>query len=477
MRVLFLQYQILRDVQVLLKIPGLALGSIAANVDSSEFEVQICELFSEAVGKLSDEENIFIKQSRKRAELLKILDEFNPQVVALTSRTHEFHLIVEVAKIVREWNKDVKIFLGGYHASIAAEEILSGKDSECFDFLVRGEGEFAVNELLKAIKHKKDYSSIPNISYKQNGNIKHNPLHKLLNLDEIKIPARNKRILCEGFNFFGFPADVIETSRGCVYDCNFCCIRNIYGKSYRKYSIERVIEDLKDAQRHGAKAILLADDNIMININHFEKLLDRIIETRLNNLVYVMQGSIRAINDMPSIAAKMKEAGVKWVFLGIESPEPEQITFMQKANQFKKDEIAVAVKTLKKNNILTHGGIIFGTPDETRETIVNKYNYVKKVGLDFINFWILTPFPKTEVRDELLKENLVTNPDDYSKYNAWHANVRTRQLSSAELYSLVRKYEARFYLTTAAVFKLTRFNSRAFNLLLKLISRRFFNKY
>jgi len=73
------------------------------------------------------------------------------------------------------------------------------------------------------------------------------------------------------------PADVIETSRGCLHLCNFCSIREMYGQSFRLFPLERVLADIEDAYRRGARHIFCTDDNITLDMERFEQLMDGII--------------------------------------------------------------------------------------------------------------------------------------------------------------------------------------------------------
>lgn len=463
MRVLLIQYQLLRDGNTLFRLPSLALGSLAANVDRSLFEVEILETYTEAIGKLRDDDNIFVPESRIRNYFREEIRARKPDVVGLATRTTDYYLAAEIAKIVREESKDITIILGGYHATGASDEILSGGDRENVDFLIRGEGEAAFDALLKALYYKNDFSSVPNLSYRSGGEIIHTPDAPLIDLEsgKLKTPARGDRTGEKKYNIFGIPVDIIETSRGCVFDCNFCSIRSMYGRTFRRFAIERVIGDIADARKHGAKAILIADDNITIDLRHVERLCDAIIEAQLNDMLFFIQASVKGIVSRPDLIPKMVRAGIRWVFLGIESPDNDQIKFMMKANQFKSGDIETAVTLLRKHGIFVHGGLIFGTPDETEESIRMKYEYVKKLKVDYTDFYILTPFPGTKVREELDAEGLLTNVSDYSRYNRWHANVRTRHLSAEQLHEHVHYWDRKLLTGRQSVVALMKFAFRS----------------
>ena len=89
--------------------------------------------------------------------------------------------------------------------------------------------------------------------------------------DEIRPPNRAARVL-SGYTMMGRPIDVIETSRGCTFDCSFCSIIEMRGRNFHRFSIERVIEDIRDAAARGARSLFIVDDNITLDVPRFEEL-------------------------------------------------------------------------------------------------------------------------------------------------------------------------------------------------------------
>jgi radical SAM superfamily enzyme YgiQ (UPF0313 family) len=423
----------------LTRAPSLNLASLAANVDEGLCEVKIADLV------------VHYKNPGKA--LLQALSDFQPQVVGFTAMSFQYQTALELAKITRRFSPGIIIIMGGYHVTADSEHILNTDDRNYIDFLINGEGEVPFNELIKALSNGHDFDHVPGITYLKNGNIVTNERPPLLSLEKIKIPLRNARIYKKGYHLLGMPGDVIETSRGCVYDCNFCSIRNMYGKSFRKFSIDRILTDLHDARKHGSKAIFISDDNITIDGQRYLELNDEIIKAKFN-MTFAVQASVKGLKKTPGLAEKMAKAGTKFVFLGIENTSDSALHFMHKSNQLKSSDTAEVVKELKKNGIMIIGGFIFGYPEDTRETMLENFRYAKKLGVDVQLFNILTPHLKTELRDELLKEGLITNIDDYSKYNHYAANVRTRHLSAEQLYNIRNMMDARFPVESGAIFRL-----------------------
>jgi len=424
----------------LTKIPSLNLASLAANVDEGLCEIKIADLV--------------VKDKNPEKELLKILNNYQPDIIGLTAMSFQYQTALNFAKLAKEFSMDILVLMGGYHVTADKENIIEGEDMKFIDFLIDGEGEVPFNELLKSLVKGNSFENVPGISYKRKGKIFHNarPV-KLLEPEEIKIPLRSARIYKKGFHILGKPGDVIETSRGCVYNCNFCSIRNMYGKSFRKFSTNRIITDLEDAKSHGAEAIFITDDNITIDGKRLIELSNEITRAKLN-MIFAVQASVRGFKRNPGLAKAMAQAGTKIVFLGIENASDDNLEFMQKSNQLTANDTEIVVKELKKQGILVVGGFIFGNPEDQEKDLVRNFDYAKKIGVDIQLFNILTPHLKTELREELIREGLVTNLKDYTKYNHYAANVKTKYLSEEELFKIRNKLDARYTVESGAIFRL-----------------------
>ena len=144
---------------------------------------------------------------------------------------------------------------------------------------MRGEGEITFRELLRALETQRGYDHIAGLSYRTADGFRHNPARGVSGLEdgEIRPPRRDVRVL-DGYTLLGRRVDVIETSRGCTYDCSFCSIIAMRGRNFHTYSFERVLADIRDAREHGARTIFLVDDNITLNVHRFEALCHAIIE-------------------------------------------------------------------------------------------------------------------------------------------------------------------------------------------------------
>ena len=384
--------------------------------------------------------------------------------------TFQFGTARKVAAFIKSLQSDIKTVIGGYHATLMCEDIASSDEGKPFDYIIRGEGEKTFSDMLDALEGKRRWGDITGLSYRCNGNFFHNAPRSLENLDTLQLPRRDARIW-KGYLFSGKRLDMVETSRGCTMTCNFCSMNRMYGRTFRTYSFERAMLDLANAKKNGAQYIAFADDNITLNVKRFESLCDAIVATGHNDLRYIVQASTTGIASSPTLAQKMARAGIQIVFLGIENVSERNLKIMNKGNIL--EETKRAIEYLHNNNILIVGGMIIGHSEDKEEDIAQNFEFFDRANIDFYGEQIITPYPKTGMRDILLKEGLVTNVSDYSKYNGFWANVRTKYLLSEDLQFLRWKYRRKYstFFKTTPAFKT---NFAMINLLRVLILRPYY---
>jgi len=229
---------------------------------------------------------------------------------------------------------------------------------------------------------------------------------------------------------------VMETSRGCTRSCNFCSIRHMYGRSFRPYPMERILADI-DSIYHKNKCrwIFISDDNFVLAPKRVMDLCRGIVARRYRGLHFVVQADCVTMAKNEEMVSLMAQAGFKSIFLGIENVSKKNLEAADKGDIV--DASREAIRICHKYGIMVVGGMIFGFPDDGEQEIIDNYEFLISAGIDTAYCQILTPYPKTGIRKQLLDAGLVTNPFDYSRYNGMWANVRTHQLDSDTLQYLV----------------------------------------
>ena len=196
--------------------------------------------------------------------------------------------------------------------------------------------------------------------------------------EEVALPNRAARVL-GGYTFIGRPIDVVETSRGCTYDCSFCSIIEMRGRNFHTWSIERVLADIADARARGARAIFIVDDNITLNVARFEALVPRHRRRRLSRHRLPRPGDDvvdrRARRDAGAADARGR------VPLRLprhrEHPRrgsgvpagPRAKNAQREAGRTVGNATTTAIEVLHRHGMYVVGGLIVGNPSDTRESI------------------------------------------------------------------------------------------------------------
>jgi len=411
----------------IMELPNLALCSLAGNLDGRH-GVRILDL---------------VKHRRHAAQALeRQMREFDPDLVGISAMSFQMGSARKTAALCRAMKPSVVTVLGGYHATLLWKEIGEGPDRCFFDYVVRGEGEAIFDALVRTLDSQGDLDGIPGLSYRRGDEFRHNLPASLLDLSGVRPPDRGGRISGD-FLWMGRPFDVAETSRGCTMPCGFCSIRRMYGKTFRLYPDDQVIADMRAIKKRGAGGVLFVDDNITLDGPRLKELCHRFEQEKLNDLFIVMQASVFPIAADLGIAESMARGGVKMVFLGIESGDERNLRVLGKSQQACRT--GKVVRALRDAGIIVIGGFIVGNPEDREEDVRATYRYVKKIGVDHGIVQCLTPYPKTELRKQLLAEGLVTNPDDLDRYNGFIPNVRTRYLSDRDLARIMTSAGIRLY--------------------------------
>jgi anaerobic magnesium-protoporphyrin IX monomethyl ester cyclase len=364
--------------------------------------------------------------------LTKTLKKINPDLIGLTAMTWQYPTALAVTGLVRSILPHVKIAIGGYHATLMSDEIVSSPEAKEIDFIIRGEGEEVFRRLVNALTGTDRLETIPSLSYRQDGKWVHNERGPLNDLSRLKLPVRDHRRLTGGYHFMYSRIEVMETSRGCTRDCNFCSINHMYGRSYRTYPIERIIADLDDIYfNKKTRLIFIADDNMVLNPKWVMSVCDAIIKRKYRDLRLVVQADCISISQNEAMVKKMSEAGFRGVFLGIENVSSHNLRTMGKANIVEAAKRAIEI--CHRHGIMVIGGLIFGLPDDDEEAIRTNYEFLNDLEVDASYCQILTPYPRTRLREHLISEGLVTNIDRYERYSGFWANVKTRHLEADHL--------------------------------------------
>src|SRR5262245_14259207 len=239
---------------VAIRMPNGALASLAGNVDAHH-QVSIADLV--------------LVQSSVRSTVERLVRDLQPDVVGLSVMTFQRATALRIARVIKMLRPSARLVAGGYDPSLAPAAYESSPD---IDFIVRGEGEQTLCALLRGLENDGEFR-IPGLSYRDaDGRFVHNVARPVMPLasEKLRLPNRDARVL-QGYTLLGRSVDVIETSRGCTFDCSFCSIIEMRGRNFHPYPVDRVLADIADAHAQGAEEMFVFDDNIKLDVERFRE--------------------------------------------------------------------------------------------------------------------------------------------------------------------------------------------------------------
>ena len=339
----------------------------------------------------------------------------------------------------------IPVVLGGPHVTFVPDEALGHAG-----LVVRGEGEGAMNALLDLWKdvyveatHAR-YAGVPNLSWEDaSGCIRHNATAPwIADLDALPVPdftladgtadcvvGRKKTVL-------------VQTSRGCPFDCSFCSVTGMFGKKFRYRSVESILRELRPYNRPD-HFVFFCDDNFTANPRRARELLEAMIAEGMQ-----FQWSTQVRTDLgrhPELVSLMKRAGCHTVFVGFESVNPRSLIEMKKKQSLA--DIRQAIDVVQGAGIHIHGMFVFGFDGDNWDTVEATVRFARERKLTSVQLLILTPLPGSRLHQQLCAEGRITSCD-WELYDTHHVVYRPAgftpyELQRAQIYGHTRLYALR----------------------------------
>lgn len=347
-------------------------------------------------------------------------------IVGISATTSTAGEAYHLADIIR--NKGIKVVMGGPHVSFLTEEALAHSDYVC-----RGEAEVSFLELVKCLEDEQIPAQVAGLSWHRDDELVHNPDAAVTELNRVPIPDLS---IFDDFNkMTTYP---VMTSRGCPFDCTFCSVTTMFGHKIRLRDIDLVLEEL---EQYAGKQVFFCDDNFTANPRRTKTLLQEMIKRKISPKWWCAQVRTDAARD-EELLQLMKEAGCGMVFVGMESINPQTLQSYNKKQGV--DDIEFCIKKFHQYGIMLHGMFVFGSDNDTPQTIRDTAKFALKNKIDTVQFMILTPLPGSRTYKEMEESGrLITR--DWSLYDAHHVVFEPNLMLASTLQEETIRAFKKFY--------------------------------
>lgn len=306
-----------------------------------------------------------------------------------------------------------KVILGGIHPSVLPNEA-----AQFADAVVVGEAEGVWQQFL----YDMGRNQLKKIYHNSQPNISESPL-----------PVRRKRRSILGLQFYVMP---VMVSRGCPYDCEFCCVPGVYGRRQRHIPIEHIVEDIR---RTGAKQVMFLDDNIG-GVRSYAMRLFAVLKPL--KVSWYGQASPSFILDDPLFDAAVS-SGLEALFVGVESVEPGARKKMHKSlpsiHLYEK-----AIKRCRSAGVIFHASLIFGLDEDTPHVFERTLEFLLRNSVPSISPCILTPYPGTRLFERLMREGRILHTN-WSYYDHTTVCYQPKNMDPQELAERYLDFRNRFF--------------------------------
>ena len=425
----------------------LDLAYIAALLEM-QHEVCIIDAPTEGWKNLEEIDGMRYRQGLTNDEISRRVRNWSPEVVGLTIPfSGWWKPATEVFSAVKEVDKDITTVLSGLHASARPRECLENPD---IDFVVIGEPEQTIFELVCSLEQQRylNLKEVRGIGFiKDRKVILTNTRPPIQDLDSLPFPARHLLPMKAYFaavkdnplrGEISRPWVMMTTSRGCPYDCVFCSIHNIMGKTWRGRSPENVVNEIEDlVSTYKIKQIDFYDDNLTLDKRRMARICDLIVRKGIDIEWYTPNG-VRADTLDEELLTKMKASGCKKIRIAPESGVQRVIDKIIKKKLSLKD-VEKAVILSKKVGIGVGCFFVIGLIGETKEDIMESIKYaqkLRKLGAERFYFSIAMPVYGTELYEQAKDGGYLTDNFSDEALAATEPLIETPQFTTDDLREL-----------------------------------------
>lgn len=420
-------------VQVIGTWPPLQLAYLAGVALEAGYEVRLCDAMNN--GFTFDDVRTEIEDSQP--DYVVTLD-YLPVSGAISTAT--VPAAIKTLGIAKEVDPNIATIIGGPHPTFLYDEILGETDSPV-DFVMRGESEETLRELLPAIAEGRA-GEVAGIAYLDSGTIVTTPMRPhIADLDTLSPAWHLLDWTLYHYNIepWGRMASIL-TTRGCMMGCSFCSHRKFWRGDWRARDPRKVVDEIRLlVEKYEVEFITLIDPYPTNDRDRWEQQLDLLIEADID-VHLLMETRVEDIIRDEDILPKYRKAGIIHMYLGAESSSDEMLDSLNKGTDV--DMNKRAIDLLREHDIMTEASFMVGFPNETWETIAKTIAEAVRLNPDIAVFPVITPMPFTPLYEETKDRIRVF---DYSKYNLMTPIIEPYEMSLDDVYRALARCYMGFY--------------------------------
>jgi radical SAM superfamily enzyme YgiQ (UPF0313 family) len=386
-------------------------------------------------------------------QIMEELKKFAPDIIGLYSTAFGWKKAVFTAAEIRKgrFQTHPYIIVGGPYPIAMQEKCL--EDCADIDAAITGEGELTMTELLKRLSEGNSLKGVEGLVFRERDTIVKNPPRPLMqDVDSLPFPARE--LLGDAMDYIPPPATykrkpvaVIMTSRGCNRRCIFCFqIDKERKNGIRFRSVANVMQEIELCLQQGYKEIKFIDDTLAADYDRAMQIAQEIKKRKLD-FTWFTSACVHQV-DKPLLKA-FREAGCWAILFGAESGVQRNLNAIRKGITL--EQIRKAVKAAKEVGLTVYTPFLFGIPGQTYEDGLKTIEFACELNPDIANFHALTPFPGTELYDNI--EEYGTMSGDLTDYTYQGAAFTPHTMTREEISQLRQLAFKKFYSRPGYIFR------------------------